>query len=259
MLVCQKVPGIRILAETLPRLRRTPTFTLEGGERPVLKTGSMHFSYFSPCKKAESCQDLPNVPHLTTRKSWNYLPNPSSDSAPTSNTPGWSLGAVVWCLLTRLTTPIQIHKTVLLLQVGKEVRGQEREELNITKALQLGAHLLLHEGNMHPSPPFLSLHGLLFGPFPNGWCISHKAERLRCCYAGFSSKCGPWKHGALRNTGKYSFRLTPFLPLSDSSAPPPALLSWQEQVEENRKESTTSSPLTQNANIITLSEFCLSL
>lgn len=160
MLVCQKVPGIRILAETLPRLRRTPTFTLEGGERPVLKTGSMHFSYFSPCKKAESCQDLPNVPHLTTRKSWNYLPNPSSDSAPTSNTPGWSLGAVVWCLLTRLTTPIQIHKTVLLLQVGKEVRGQEREELNITKALQLGAHLLLHEGKMHPSPPFLSLHGL---------------------------------------------------------------------------------------------------
>lgn len=77
-----------------------------------------------------------------------------------------------------------------------------------------------------PCLSFLSMTSSHFPPtfslvLSNYRCIGHKAEWLRChcCYAWYSSKSSPWEHGPLRNIGKYSFRLTPFLPLSNCAKP----------------------------------------
>lgn len=62
--------------------------------------------------------------------------------------------------------------------------------------------------------------------------ISHKAHWpwCCCCHAWCCSvlrRPQPWENEALRNVGKYSFGLTPFLPLSDSTATPPLLLNLE--------------------------------
>lgn len=63
------------------------------------------------------------------------------------------------------------------------------------------------------------------------WHISQEAYWPQCCrcYAWGCSvlrRPQPWEHGALRNVSKYSFRLTPFLPLSSwAAATAPLLLN----------------------------------
>lgn len=60
--------------------------------------------------------------------------------------------------------------------------------------------------------------------------ISQEADWTWCCCC-YACRCPvlrrpqPWEHGALRNVSKYSFRLTPFLPLSSKAATPPLLLN----------------------------------
>lgn len=73
-------------------------------------------------------------------------------------------------------------------------------------------------------------------------CIGHKAKWLRChcCYAWYSSKSGPWEHGTLRNIGKYSFRLTPFLPLSNSAKPTTATTPLQPLIQKRSSDWTVS-------------------
>lgn len=48
---------------------------------------------------------------------------------------------------------------------------------------------------------------------------------LRLSVAVFFEGQPPWEHGALCNVSKYSFRLTPFLPLSDPAVRPSLLLN----------------------------------
>lgn len=57
----------------------------------------------------------------------------------------------------------------------------------------------------------------LRGPTVHGGCRCY----AWCCSVLWRPK--PWERGALRNVGKYSFRLTPFLPLSGSAATPTPL------------------------------------
>lgn len=80
--------------------------------------------------------------------------------------------------------------------------------------------------------------GLLSSPPPatspevwhNSPDISQEADWTWCCCC-YACRCSvlrrpqPWEHGALRNVSKYSFRLTPFLPLSSKAATPPLLLN----------------------------------